>query len=67
MTHRTIPAGDWRKSSYSQGNGGDCVEWAPAQIPATGEVPVRDSKDPQGPALPLPFHFHLHEAFIPYK
>ncbi|QKW50990.1 DUF397 domain-containing protein [Streptomyces buecherae] len=40
----------WVKSSYS-GNGGDnCVEWAPSAISA-GVVPVRDSKDPQGPAL----------------
>lgn len=36
----------WRKSSYSSTNGGACVE--------VGEgvaVPVRDSKNPQGPAL----------------
>lgn len=38
----------WRKSSYSNGNGGDCVEVADG---FTGVVPVRDSKDPQGPAL----------------
>ncbi|MFG2846068.1 DUF397 domain-containing protein [Kitasatospora sp. NPDC048296] len=37
----------WFKSSYSN-NGGACVEVA-ANIP--GVVPVRDSKDPQGPAL----------------
>ncbi len=41
----------WVKSTFS-GNGGDnCVEWAPAIASATGVVPVRDSKDPQGPAL----------------
>ncbi|MFD7417531.1 DUF397 domain-containing protein [Kitasatospora purpeofusca] len=40
----------WRKSSYSQ-NGGNCVEVAPA-VP--GLVPVRDSKDPEGPALAFP-------------
>ncbi|MFG1806238.1 DUF397 domain-containing protein [Streptomyces sp. NPDC049040] len=51
MTHFSIPAGDWHKSSYSQGNGGECVEWAPSHVAATGEVPVRDSKDPHGPAL----------------
>ncbi|QMU68061.1 DUF397 domain-containing protein [Streptacidiphilus sp. P02-A3a] len=39
----------WRKSSYSGGDGGDCIETAPGFIP--GAVPVRDSKDPQGPAL----------------
>ncbi|MCX4685490.1 DUF397 domain-containing protein [Kitasatospora purpeofusca] len=41
----TDPA--WFKSSYSN-NGGACVEVA-ANIPNV--VPVRDSKDPQGPAL----------------
>ncbi|MFW6718752.1 DUF397 domain-containing protein [Streptomyces sp. MAR4 CNY-716] len=41
---------NWVKSSYSNGNGGDCVEWAP-DFAATGIVPVRDSKDPDGPAL----------------
>jgi hypothetical protein len=38
----------WRKSSYSNGQGGDCIEVADG-IP--GAVPVRDSKDPEGPAL----------------
>ncbi|AXI80557.1 DUF397 domain-containing protein [Peterkaempfera bronchialis] len=38
----------WRKSSYSNGNGGGCIEIA-EQYPGT--VPVRDSKDPDGPAL----------------
>ncbi|MFE4023432.1 DUF397 domain-containing protein [Streptomyces sp. NPDC059101] len=40
----------WFKSSYSD-NGGDCIEVA-ANIP--GVVPVRDSKDPHGPALAFP-------------
>ncbi|MGY0460396.1 DUF397 domain-containing protein [Kitasatospora sp. cg17-2] len=40
----------WRKSSYST-NGGECVEVAP-EVP--GLVPVRDSKDPSGPALAFP-------------
>ncbi len=40
----------WVKSSYSNGNGGGCIEWAPG-FAATGAVPVRDSKDPDGPAL----------------
>jgi hypothetical protein len=38
----------WRKSSYSGGNGGDCVEVAD-NVP--GVVAVRDSKDPGGPVL----------------
>ncbi|MFE4360116.1 DUF397 domain-containing protein [Kitasatospora sp. NPDC057518] len=41
----------WRKSSYSGGNGGDCIEVAPG---FPGLVPVRDSKDPYGPALVFP-------------
>jgi Domain of unknown function (DUF397) len=38
----------WRKSSYSNANGGQCVEVA-RNLP--GVVAVRDSKDPQGPEL----------------
>ena len=41
----------WRKSSYSNGQGGDCVEVADG-VP--GFVPVRDSKNPTGPALFFP-------------
>ena len=39
---------EWRKSSYSGGNGGGCVEIAD-NLP--GLVAVRDSKDPGGPKL----------------
>ncbi|MBB5937912.1 DUF397 domain-containing protein [Streptomyces zagrosensis] len=39
----------WVKSSYSD-NGGQCVEVA-ANLAPRGIVPVRDSKDPHGPAL----------------
>ena len=39
---------EWRKSSYSNGNGGACVEVA-RNLP--GAVAVRDSKDPEGPKL----------------
>ena len=58
---------EWRKASYSTGNGGDCVEvgiqWRKASY-STGNggncvevglaphlVAVRDSKDPDGPRL----------------
>ncbi|RDL08882.1 uncharacterized protein DUF397 [Streptomyces sp. HB202] len=41
----------WVKSSYS--NSGSCVEWAPATASRTGIAPVRDSKNPGGPALAL--------------
>lgn len=54
---RTIPDpadAAWVKSSYSNSNGGGCVEWAPATAAATGAVPVRDSKNPTGPALTFP-------------
>jgi hypothetical protein len=39
----------WRKSSYSGGNGGGCVEVG-AQ-PQAGGVLVRHTKDRQGPVL----------------
>ncbi|MFE1859819.1 DUF397 domain-containing protein [Streptomyces anandii] len=38
----------WRKSSYSDGNGGDCVEVAQG-VPHV--IPVRDSKMPDGNVL----------------
>ena len=38
----------WRKSSYSGGNGGNCVEIA---VLADDSRAVRDSKDPEGPKL----------------
>ncbi|WP_030908555.1 DUF397 domain-containing protein [Streptomyces sp. NRRL F-5126] len=41
----------WRKSSYSNSDGGECVEIA-TNLPAV--LPVRDSKNPHGPALLLP-------------
>jgi hypothetical protein len=39
---------NWVKSSYSNGQGGNCVECAASP---RGIVAVRDSKDPDGPAL----------------
>lgn len=42
----------WRKSSYSDGNGTNCVE-ATDLAPAV-DIAVRDSKNPAGPALLLP-------------
>jgi hypothetical protein len=41
----------WRKSSYSEGGDGNCVEVAEG-LP--GVVPVRDSKTPHGPVLRFP-------------
>ena len=43
----------WFKSSYSN-NGGQCIEVAANLVATRGMVPVRDSKDPQGPALAFP-------------
>ncbi|MGW6641383.1 DUF397 domain-containing protein [Streptomyces iakyrus] len=38
----------WRKSSYSDGGGTNCLEVADGH---PGMVPVRDSKQPHGPIL----------------
>jgi hypothetical protein len=43
-----LTSATWRKSSYSGGNGGNCVEVA---VLAGGRRAVRDAKDPAGPAL----------------
>jgi hypothetical protein len=48
MTSNHLSAAAWRKSSYSDHNGGDCIEIA---LGIPGVVPVRDSKDSSGPAL----------------
>jgi hypothetical protein len=37
----------WRKATYSSGNGGNCIEVATD----LRTVAVRDSKDPDGPRL----------------
>jgi hypothetical protein len=39
----------WRKSSYSGGNGGNCIEVGTNA--GIGRVLVRDTKDRPGPAL----------------
>ncbi|MYS22650.1 protein of unknown function [Streptomyces sp. DvalAA-14] len=48
----------WRKSSYSGSDEGSCVEVADGYA----GVPVRDSKDPQGPALV--FRVEAWAAFV---
>jgi len=40
----------WRRSSYSNANGGNCLEVADGLT----VVPVRDSKNPGGPVLTVP-------------
>ncbi|WP_328829592.1 MULTISPECIES: DUF397 domain-containing protein [unclassified Streptomyces] len=48
-SHKTdLSSARWRKSSYSNGTGGDCVE---VHDDLPGVVPVRDSKVSDGPAL----------------
>ncbi|MFF3273238.1 DUF397 domain-containing protein [Streptomyces chrestomyceticus] len=44
----------WVKSTHSSQDGGNCLEWAPASGTATGAIPVRDSKTPDGPTLTIP-------------
>lgn len=39
----------WVKSTYSNGDGGNCIEWSPSYAHTHHLVPVRDSK-----ALHLP-------------
>lgn len=52
MPHASnLPAGAWRRSSYSNQNGGNCLEVADG-IPSV--VPVRDSKCPAGSVLVIP-------------
>lgn len=51
IVEHDFSAATWRKSSYSGASNGDCVEVA-GGVP--GVTPVRDSKDPQGPALVFP-------------
>jgi Domain of unknown function (DUF397) len=64
-----VTSAAWRKSSYSGGNGGNCVEVAVAWCkssysggngggcvevaPAENDIAVRDSKDPDGPHLQI--------------
>ncbi len=43
-----LTGAQWRKSSYSNGNGGDCVEVA--DLDGGGRA-VRDSKNRSGPTL----------------
>ncbi|MFE3763012.1 DUF397 domain-containing protein [Streptomyces sp. NPDC059104] len=47
-TENDLASVSWRKSSYSNGTGGECVEVADG---LAGLVPVRDSKVPGGPVI----------------
>ncbi|KUF19761.1 DUF397 domain-containing protein [Streptomyces silvensis] len=45
-----LDAAAWRKSSHSNQDGGECIE---ITHDFEGLVPIRDSKNPAGPALIL--------------
>ncbi|MGW3690958.1 DUF397 domain-containing protein [Streptomyces sp. NPDC005125] len=47
-----VPESAWFKSSYSSGEGGECVEVANA----SGAVHIRDSKVAAGPVLTVSLH-----------
>lgn len=49
--HIDLSTAVWRKSSYSTGDGGACVEVVDGLL---GVVPGRDSKLPDGPVLVVP-------------
>ncbi|MER7666977.1 DUF397 domain-containing protein [Kitasatospora sp. NPDC096128] len=59
MRDPDLSAATWRKSSYSNGDGGQCIEVADG---FHSTVPVRDSKDPDGPSLT--FSVEAWSAFI---
>jgi hypothetical protein len=46
-----LEVGQWRKSTHSDGSGGNCLEVSD-DFPHI--VPVRDSKNPNGPVLAFP-------------
>ncbi|KUF19762.1 MULTISPECIES: DUF397 domain-containing protein [Streptomyces] len=50
ISHDFLDAAAWRKSSYSNPDGGQCLELT---HDFEGIVPIRDSKNPAGPALIL--------------
>ncbi|WP_181765720.1 DUF397 domain-containing protein [Streptomyces albidus (ex Kaewkla and Franco 2022)] len=51
LTRVDLDGATWRKSSHSNGSGGNCVEVGGV---VTGVVPVRDSKRADGSVLVFP-------------
>ncbi|MBP8536801.1 DUF397 domain-containing protein [Streptomyces sp. MK37H] len=49
-----LTTAEWIKSSYSDGSGGQCVEFSRTFAQTQAAVPVRDSKNPHGPTLIFP-------------
>ncbi|UKY50734.1 DUF397 domain-containing protein [Streptomyces inhibens] len=52
LSQAEVPSLTWFKSSYSGGEGNECVEVA--NLHNQGRIAVRDSKDLQGPVLAFP-------------
>ncbi|MFD0125582.1 DUF397 domain-containing protein [Streptomyces virginiae] len=59
MPEYDLSAAIWHKSSYSGGDGGECLEVADGHPDL---VPVRDSKRPEGPHVV--FHAQAWAAFV---
>jgi hypothetical protein len=49
-----LAAAVWTRSSYSDANGGECVEFSREFIGTHEVIPIRDSKAPQGATLIVP-------------
>ncbi|MDH6629344.1 hypothetical protein M2271_007180 [Streptomyces sp. LBL] len=58
ITAHALSMAVWRKSSYSNGEGGACVEVADS---FPGFIPVRDSKSADGPVVAIAV-----EAWVPF-
>jgi hypothetical protein len=56
-----LTAAHWRRSTYSNGTGGDCVEVADGYLDA---VPVRDSKTTALKGQMLVFRSRAWSAFV---
>lgn len=55
LTSPELEGAVWKKSSYSGGDQGQCVEVTdPTAAPFAGQRGIRDSKNPEGPALLIP-------------
>ncbi|MFJ5534263.1 DUF397 domain-containing protein [Streptomyces sp. NPDC093261] len=52
QTNQDLTGARWRKSSYSGGTGGECIEVADL----TPHIAIRDSKNPQAGALAVTPH-----------
>ncbi|MEV7086776.1 DUF397 domain-containing protein [Streptomyces sp. NPDC093085] len=50
MNTRDLADAQWQKSTYSDQQGGDCIEFS-RTFTRAGVIRVRDSKNPDGPTL----------------